>query len=245
MTKYNYELEKLYYNQGIRKSKQRARLVLILVILALVFWGTDTANGTEPPVCTQDSARGSDKFEVPGDINQQDANDLVLPEGTVFCVFGGQVTAQTGAIYGEADGVTRLQDYLPNNPSGEKPDVSHYVIYQTPEEPWENGTTTTSAPETTTTTTTSSTTTPEPPSSSTTSTSEVPGSTSTELTEPSTQPPTTLPYTGTREASPRLLGIAALILLFGILAVVRGDKLNKKPSRTDWQPTNRDLDGWA
>jgi hypothetical protein len=216
------EQQQYWRELKVAENRRQGKLWFwLFVILLWIFWPYP-ANGTEPPVCTQDSARGSDKFEVPGDISQQAANDLVLPEGTVFCVFGGQVTAQTGAIYGEADGVTRLQDYLPNNPSGEKPDVSHYVIYQTPEDPWENGTTTTSAPETTTTTTTSSTTTLEPPSSSTTSTTEAPTTTSTELTAPSTQPPTTLPYTGARESSPLLLGIAALALLFGTL-LVRSD----------------------
>jgi hypothetical protein len=172
---------------------------------------------TKAPVCTQDSARGSDKFEVPGDISQQDANDLKLAEGTEFCVFGGEETAQTGAIYGEADGVTRLQDYLPDNPSGEKPDVSHYVTYQTPEEPWEpptSHTPTSPSEETTTTTVTPPTTDTTEPTKSTSTVSE------TESTPTTSPTPVTLPYTGPGEMASLLLKIVWGFLLVGMLLLL-------------------------
>lgn len=176
-------------------------------------------------------------------------NDVVLPQGTEFCVKGS--TDNTGKLV--SDGVTTLFDYLDNGH-----DVSYYVIYK--EVPSSTtiptSTTSTTTPDDPTTTSTSTTlapppTTPTPstsvPSPSSTSTPEETPSTSTPTSEPPLTPDT-LPFTGPNEVATVAIIAMSMIAIAAAIASVLMARRNSEiisemrvlPDATEGRVKHRD-----
>lgn len=75
---------------------------------------------------TEHCPSGGTKTNAVGD----NLNDIVLDEGTEFCVKAANQASGTL----EADGAQSLLDYVTwLNRGGQTPDVSYYVVYTTPE----------------------------------------------------------------------------------------------------------------